>query len=74
MARLLGLLDRHADLAARADVSPLMAELVEIETRLGFSRQAFNDAVSAFNDAVRQFPTRVLSQAVRPALGRWPRC
>ena len=62
MARLLGLLDAHADIARRDGVAPLIGELVEIETRLGFTRRAFNEAASAFNQAVRQFPTRLLSR------------
>jgi LemA protein len=63
MARLLALLGEHPDLAAHADVAAPMAELVDVESRLAFSRQAFNDAVLAFNAAVRQFPTRLLSRA-----------
>ena len=63
MARLLALLDEQGERGAQADIAATMAELVEVESRLVFSRQAFNDAVLAFNAAVRQFPTRLLSRA-----------
>ena len=35
--------------------------LEELEPRLGFARQLFNDAAQAYNDAARQFPTRLLT-------------
>lgn len=62
MARLLGRLDGTPQAASRDDVAPLLAELMQIESRLAYSRQAFNDAASAFNDAAQQFPTRLLSR------------
>jgi LemA protein len=37
-----------------------LAELAEIEPRLRFARQSFNDAVTAYNQAIVQFPTRLL--------------
>jgi LemA protein len=37
-----------------------LAELAEIEPRLRFARQSFNDAVGAYNQAIVQFPTRLL--------------
>jgi LemA protein len=60
MSRVLALLDTPP--ADGTDVHPTIAELVDLETRLGFSRQAFNDAVGAFNAALAQFPTRLLSR------------
>jgi LemA protein len=39
-----------------------VAELHELQPRLAFARQLYNDAVAAYNDAAAQFPTRLLTR------------
>ena len=61
LARVLALLEHHpAQRDAPAVAQPLQG-LQEIEPRLGFARQLFNDAAEAYNAAARQFPTRLLT-------------
>ncbi len=61
-SRLLALLEQHPEVAADDGVAPQVAALREIEPRLAFARQLFNEAVQRYNDAVRQFPTRLLAR------------
>jgi LemA protein len=64
-ARVLALVDQDASLLAHGELAAQVRDLREIEPRLGFARQAFNEACKSYNSAVRQFPTRMLS----PLLG-----
>lgn len=63
--RLKALLDLHA---AQLREEPACAGLPagiqawnEADSRVGFARQTFNEAVQAYNDAARQWPTRVVT-------------
>jgi LemA protein len=60
--RLLAIVEQHAAPAAHAEVAPAVAELRELEGKVAFARQWFNEAVGAYHEAVREFPTRVLSR------------
>ncbi len=60
LARLLALLDQHAELHSRADLQPLLEALKTTEGQYSFARQVFNEAVRIYNEALNQFPTRVL--------------
>ena len=42
-------------------VTQALAAWVEAEPRIGFARQAFNDAAAAYNAALHQWPTRLLT-------------
>ena len=61
-ARLLALLDLHADLGADPVVAPHAALLADTQPRLVFARQLFNDAAQAYDAAASQFPTRLLTR------------
>jgi len=60
LARLQALCEMHAGLREQATVQTAMAEWRELEGRLVFGRQLYNDAVQIYNDAVAEFPTRWL--------------
>jgi len=60
--RVLALVDASTALREDAAVAPGVAALQALEPRLGFARQAFNDAVQAYNEAIAQWPTRLLSR------------
>jgi LemA protein len=62
-ARVVALLDESPGLRADADVHRMLDEWKELELRLQFARQAFNDAVEAYNGAARQFPTTLVAWA-----------
>lgn len=61
-ARVLALLDLHPELRSSEAVAALLAQLREIEPRLVFARQVFNEAVQAYNEAVRQWPTQAVAR------------
>ena len=65
LARMGALIEQHAELRQREDVAPRTAELREIDVKLGFARQLFNDASLKYNGAVQQFPTRLLKPMFR---------
>jgi LemA protein len=63
LARVLALLEHHP--ALRDGLEPVaggVKALGEIEPRLAFTRQLFNDAAAAYNEAALQFPTRLLTR------------
>ncbi len=60
-ARLLALLDQHAALRQADLVAAPLRELGDVDTRLAFARQLFNDAVQDYNQALDQLPTRLLA-------------
>ncbi|MBO9686720.1 LemA family protein [Roseateles chitosanitabidus] len=64
LTRLVSLVEHHAELSADPDLGGAVDELKLIERQRAFSRQVFNQAVTAYNEAVRQFPTRVLMSFV----------
>ena len=61
LARLLSLLDQHADLRSGDAVATPLREMHDADLRLAFARQLYNDAVLAYNAALDQFPTRLLT-------------
>ena len=62
LARLLALLEHHPLLRdGMPEVAQGLQALQDIEPRLHFARQLFNDAAQAYNRAARQFPTRLLA-------------
>ena len=62
LARLLALLDQQPDLRAEPAVAAGLRELHDVDLRLAFARQLFNEAVQTYNAAARQFPTRLLTR------------
>ena len=56
LQRLMVVAERYPDLKANETMSQLMEELTSTENRIGFARQAFNDAVMNFNTYREQFP------------------
>jgi len=48
-------------IAAAHAAADKLAELRELDTRLVFARQWFNDSASNYDAAVRQYPTHLLA-------------
>jgi len=57
LGRLIALAEAYPDLKANQNMMSLQEELTSTENKVGFSRQAFNDAVTAFNNQRQIFPT-----------------
>ena len=60
LARLVALVEQHAELCADPSVAEHLQALRELAPRWGFARQGYNDAGARYNAALQQFPTRLL--------------
>lgn len=56
LGRLLAVSENYPDLKANETMQQLMEELASTENRVGFARQAFNDAVMEYNIHREKFP------------------
>ncbi len=63
VGRLFAVVEAHPELKADETLARLSEELVSTENRIGFARQAFNDAVTDYNDGVERFPANVVAAA-----------
>ena len=57
LGRLIALSEAYPDLKANTNMLALQEELSSTENKIGFARQAFNDAVTAYNNRRAVFPT-----------------
>jgi LemA protein len=62
LTKFFALSENYPDLKANTNIASLMEELSSTENKVGFARQAFNDAVTRFNIAVETFPTNIFAQ------------
>ena len=60
--RLFALADAHPDLKADPTLRELSEALTSTENKVGFARQAYNDAVLDYNNAQSQFPALVIAR------------
>lgn len=61
MGRLFALAENYPDLKANQTMQQLMEELATTENKVGFARQAFNDAVMTYNTGREQFPNSIIA-------------
>lgn len=61
LGRLFAVAEAYPDLKADATMRELSDEITSTENRVGFSRQAYNDAVTEFNSALQQFPDSLIA-------------
>jgi len=61
LTRFMALAESYPDLKANQTVNTLMEELSSTENKVSFSRQAFNDAVTAYNSAIESFPANLVA-------------
>jgi LemA protein len=59
LGRLLAVSESYPDLKADGTMMQLMEELTSTENRVGFARQAFNDAVTLYNTTRESFPSNL---------------
>lgn len=61
LGRLMAVAEAYPDLKADQTMRELTEELSSTENRVGFARQAYNDAVLEYNNAAEQFPANLLA-------------
>ena len=61
LGRMSVVVERYPDLKANQNMMQLSEELTSTENKVAFSRQAFNDAVTAYNTYKQTFPPVVLA-------------
>ncbi len=61
LGKLFALAENYPDLKANSTMMQLMEELTSTENKVGFARQAFNDAVMRYNTAREQLPTAIIA-------------
>ena len=61
LSRLLAVAEAYPDLKANQTMASLMEELSSTENRIGFARQAYNDAVMTYNNARETFPGNLVA-------------
>jgi len=62
LGRLFALAEAYPDLKADQTIRELSEELTSTENKVGFARQAYNDAVLDYNNAQGQFPTLLIAR------------
>jgi LemA protein len=53
--------ESYPDLKADSTMRQVMEELTSTENRVGFARQAFNDAVTLYNTTREAFPSNLIA-------------
>jgi len=61
MGRLMAVMEAYPDLKANQTMNNLTEELTSTENKVAFSRQAFNDSVTAYNIYKQSFPAVVFA-------------
>lgn len=61
LGRLFALSESYPDLKSNANMMQLSEELTSTENKVSFSRQAYNDSVTAYNTQREVFPTNMIA-------------
>jgi len=61
LRQLFAVAESYPDLKANQNMLQLQEELTSTENRIGFARQAYNDAVMRYNNSCEQFPGSVIA-------------
>ena len=61
LGRLLVTMEKYPELKANQNFLKLQAELTEIENKIAFSRQFYNDTVQKYNVRVKRFPSNIIA-------------
>jgi LemA protein len=64
LGRLFAVSENYPELKANMTLAQLSEELTSTENKVGFARQAFNDAVTNLNTAIASFPAVLFSAAL----------
>ena len=61
LGRLFAVAEGYPDLKSNQNMLQLQEELASTENRIGFARQAYNDAVMKMNNGIEQFPSNIIA-------------
>ena len=61
LGRLLVTMEKYPELKANENFLKLQAELTEIENKIAFARQFYNDTVQKYNLLVKSFPSNIIA-------------
>jgi len=61
LGRLLVTMEKYPDLKANQNFLKLQTELTEIENKISFARQFYNDTVQKYNVLVKKFPSNIVA-------------
>ena len=61
LRQLFAVAESYPDLKANQNMLQLQEELTSTENRIGFARQAYNDAVTAYNTGRESFPASIIA-------------
>ena len=67
LGKLFALSEAYPDLKANQNFLSLQEELSATENRIGFARQAYNDAATRYNNKREVFPANLISGGFEPA-------
>ncbi len=65
LGRLFAVAEAYPDLKANQNFLALQEELTATEGRVGYARQAYNDAVMSYNSKLQTFPTVIFAKALK---------
>lgn len=65
LSRLFALAENYPDLKANANFMELQGELSELEEKIAYSRQFYNDTVMIYNNAIQIVPTNIIASLFR---------
>lgn len=61
LGRLMAISESYPDLKANANFLNLQKQLKDIEDKIGFARQFYNDTVTSYNQAVKMIPGNIFA-------------
>jgi LemA protein len=61
LGKMFALSEAYPDLKADGNIKTLMEELTSTENKIGFARQAYNDAVMRYNILCEEFPSGIIA-------------
>lgn len=61
LGRLFAIAESYPELKANTNFLELQGELTNVENKIGFARQFYNDTVLMFNNAIQMFPSNVFA-------------
>ena len=61
LSRLMVVSEQYPDLKANVNFLDLQKELKDIESKIGFARQFYNDTVTAYNQAIKMIPGSIFA-------------